>query len=421
MEHTNDKVVLFQKENEILMEMVRDLRREVRELKMTKSEKEEDFAEIRADLEVKLNVSAFGNLIKMRFSTIARENHEQVKTGEIEESKTKNEQVKKEKGEVFDEKLLTEDDNASDINEEVSKESDQAMNNLKEETFENESEAERENTEKQESADEGEIDDDNNEKENEASDSGNRKSSKLHFKNISKLVTISNLLTGSKISEAKESSQLRSDQMKPEIKVEVNVDLEEREVEKKETDKEKEKEEEGGSDLPSVEDLCNKYRNVIEKYRTEDSSNHEGTDDHSYDSKMQPQKSKTFENFENLFPQFRSSVESDTSCGDKPMGNSGEKSQGWNSIGEEPVGSSSWVRQCKGEPLGSSLRSEGEAGLRRGGGEEPAKKRKRQLVCGKCAACLRADCDNCRNCLDKPRNGGENTRRQKCLLRKCNP
>ena len=115
MEHTNGKAVLFQKENEILMEMVRDLRREVRELKMTKSEKEEDFAEIRADLEVKLNVSAFGNLIKMRFSTIARESHEKVKTEEIEESKTKSEQVQKE-GEVVNEKLLTEDDNASDNN-----------------------------------------------------------------------------------------------------------------------------------------------------------------------------------------------------------------------------------------------------------------------------------------------------------------
>ena len=439
MEHTN--VVLFQKENEILMEMVRDLRREVRELKMTKSEKEEDFAEIRADLEVKLNVSAFGNLIKMRFSTIARESHEKVKTEEFEESKTKSEQVQKE-GEVVNEKLLTEDDNASDNNlgrdEEVSKETDQAMNYLKEETFENESDAERENTEKEESTGEGEIDNDNDQKEtekNEASfrkcenetDSGNRKSTKLQFKNISKLVTLSDLLTGSKISEAtEESSQLSSNQMKPEIKVELNIDLEEREVEKK-VAADEEEEEEGGSDLPSVEDLCNKYRNVIEKYKAEDSSNQEGKNNHSYDSKIQ--KSKTFENFENLFSQFRSSVESDTVCGEKPMGNIGEKPEGWN-IGEEPVGSSSWVRQCKGELLGT----EGEAALSRGGGGEgPAKKRKRQQVgffhfhfhlqqvCGKCAACLRTDCDSCRNCLDKPRNGGENTRKQKCLLRKCSP
>ena len=80
MEHTTDRFVLFQKENAILMEMVRDLRREVKELKVTKEEKDEDLAQIRADLEVKLNVSAFGNLIKMRFSTIAGENCENVKT-----------------------------------------------------------------------------------------------------------------------------------------------------------------------------------------------------------------------------------------------------------------------------------------------------------------------------------------------------
>ena len=167
MENTNDKVVLFQKENEILMEMVRDLRREVKELKKTKSEKEEEFAEIRADLEVKLNVSAFGNLIKMRFSTIARENQGKVKTEEnIEESKTK-----KEEGVDFDENLLREDNNSSDDNlgrdEEVSTETNQAMCYWKEETFE--IEAERKN---QESIDKGETDDDNNQKEtkkNEAS------------------------------------------------------------------------------------------------------------------------------------------------------------------------------------------------------------------------------------------------------------
>ena len=213
--------------------------------------------------------------------------------------------------------------------------------------------------------------------------------------------------------------------MKPEIKVELNIDLEEREVEKKVAVDNKE-EEEGECDLPSVEDLCNKYRNVINKFRTEDSSNQERTDD----LKIELPKSKTFENFENLFSQFRSSVESETGCGEKPMGNNGEEPVGWNNgeklqgleVGEEPVGSSLWGREGEGELLGSSLGREVEAGLTRGG-EEPAKKkvRKRQLMCGKCAACLRLDCDSCRNCLDKPRNGGENTRKQKCLLRKCNP
>ena len=68
MENTNNKVYIFQKENEILMDMVRNLRMEVKELKMTKEEKEEDLAKIRADLEVRLN-----NFIKNTSSTISKE------------------------------------------------------------------------------------------------------------------------------------------------------------------------------------------------------------------------------------------------------------------------------------------------------------------------------------------------------------
>jgi len=44
---------------------------------------------------------------------------------------------------------------------------------------------------------------------------------------------------------------------------------------------------------------------------------------------------------------------------------------------------------------------------------------RRRLACGKCPGCKRGDCGKCPNCLDKPKYGGENTRKQKCIKRKC--
>ena len=50
-------------------------------------------------------------------------------------------------------------------------------------------------------------------------------------------------------------------------------------------------------------------------------------------------------------------------------------------------------------------------------GEEPL--RKKRIKCGSCEGCLTSDCDECKACRDKFRNGGENTMRQKCYRRKC--
>jgi len=44
---------------------------------------------------------------------------------------------------------------------------------------------------------------------------------------------------------------------------------------------------------------------------------------------------------------------------------------------------------------------------------------RRRLKCGKCPGCKRSDCRKCRYCLDKPRFGGDNTLRQKCIKRRC--
>lgn len=44
-------------------------------------------------------------------------------------------------------------------------------------------------------------------------------------------------------------------------------------------------------------------------------------------------------------------------------------------------------------------------------------KRARIFRCGVCSLCTLPDCDACRNCLDKPRNGGAGVRKKMCIKR----
>ena len=50
--------------------------------------------------------------------------------------------------------------------------------------------------------------------------------------------------------------------------------------------------------------------------------------------------------------------------------------------------------------------------------KEPLRK-KRTNKCGSCEGCLTIDCDKCKACMDKPRNGGKSKIRQRCYSRKC--
>lgn len=45
---------------------------------------------------------------------------------------------------------------------------------------------------------------------------------------------------------------------------------------------------------------------------------------------------------------------------------------------------------------------------------------KKQWGCRKCAGCLVEDCGQCNYCLDKPKFGGPNTLKKKCINRRCN-
>ena len=46
-------------------------------------------------------------------------------------------------------------------------------------------------------------------------------------------------------------------------------------------------------------------------------------------------------------------------------------------------------------------------------------KKKMRHRCGQCDGCLATDCGVCHNCLDKPKFGGPNMRKQPCIQRKC--
>merc|ERR1712079_676303 len=45
--------------------------------------------------------------------------------------------------------------------------------------------------------------------------------------------------------------------------------------------------------------------------------------------------------------------------------------------------------------------------------------RKRSVRCNVCGPCRAEDCGTCNNCLDKPKFGGPNKKKQTCVNRKC--
>ena len=47
------------------------------------------------------------------------------------------------------------------------------------------------------------------------------------------------------------------------------------------------------------------------------------------------------------------------------------------------------------------------------------KKKKSRKVCGSCSGCEAEDCGECKHCKDKPKFGGKNTIKQRCLARLC--
>jgi len=69
------------------------------------------------------------------------------------------------------------------------------------------------------------------------------------------------------------------------------------------------------------------------------------------------------------------------------------------------------------KPYALEITNEFNSGSKRRKGPKTTWKRKNS--CGYCEGCMREECRECRNCKDKPKFGGENKIKQKCIERKC--
>ncbi|XP_061689311.1 methyl-CpG-binding domain protein 1b [Syngnathoides biaculeatus] len=90
------------------------------------------------------------------------------------------------------------------------------------------------------------------------------------------------------------------------------------------------------------------------------------------------------------------------------------------SLQEEPTESQQQdVKSSETENISSNMDFEDDDDYSTDDDDDWHKKRKRR-ACGECNACLcRKDCGTCDFCVDKPKFGGSNKKRQKCRLRQC--
>ncbi|XP_037107903.1 methyl-CpG-binding domain protein 1b isoform X2 [Syngnathus acus] len=89
------------------------------------------------------------------------------------------------------------------------------------------------------------------------------------------------------------------------------------------------------------------------------------------------------------------------------------------SLQEEPTDSQPEVKSSETENLSSNMDFEDDDDYSTDDDDDWHRKRKRR-ACGECNACLcRKDCGTCDFCVDKPKFGGSNKKRQKCRLRQC--
>lgn len=70
------------------------------------------------------------------------------------------------------------------------------------------------------------------------------------------------------------------------------------------------------------------------------------------------------------------------------------------------------------DKLKKNFKSE-QVSLKKSGPIDSKLSKYRRMACRKCKGCLADDCGTCQYCLDKPKFGGNDVKKQKCLKRKC--
>ena len=481
MEEREGMIVTFEKEKDILLEMVRQLRSEVKELKLTREEKDEEIAQIRIDLEVKLDASVPShNLINLRFPKISEipQKNANLKRKAVDDNDTMTQMLEIQERKM--QKLFPyADDSTAVSNLETIQElidvsdSDNDDNVI--------SGAEDDYSEDEDDKNEDENVDDKEEAIGKEENSGNVKN-QLLFDQIEELMVSAKSLTESEKPKGKSLSDYKQRILEDDSESEESGD-DERKVKGGEGDAESngesaESDAENKVDGVVVSVISDDLFNRMKKEKLSKANNYESEEDVATKSESEVLRCKTelakVANLQVLRREGRdSSAQSFALPFDETNHQSAEEADASQSHEVELDKSSTY--EARGEQVeeieprreypAELFKGEAEVGkvqcedcnfstvhkknLRRhvqrvhAGVEsieeptknsqalvlyddsvenEPVAKKMRKRTgrgCGECEGCRSDDCDQCKYCMDKPRNGGANTQRQKCVVKRC--
>ena len=501
LEQREGMIVVLEKEKDILLEMVRQKRIEVRELKLTQEEKDKEIAHIRIDLEARLkDYNPRQNLVNLRMSeTLPSAMNESVNTKvqsnydptmitkkqNIEKSSVLKPPTSSHSSDVSNLETIqelidvsdsdgdgAEDDYSEDEEEkEETQGGDDKENDLEERVGKDDDDTSSKRQEDPSKRKGGDGDDEGNGREEVAD--GDK--TQILIEQVEELLTSTNSVTSSQNGKQKDNLLfdlqrriLEDDSENEKSAEEGEGDEDEEEEEREERVESPGSEEEdgrGGSEDSCVEEenkdqaganvirLSDKMFNKLEKVElTEALVSNVLTEAHSSDNKEDvktkherevslkkeaksipsvslpvdetngrsykipsssseeegtPIKRKSYD-----FELYRGAIEEDVPDKTKRMENAKE---------QPAVFLKSNSVERVDNPVEESSRALVLYNANAVSGPPPAKKRKRQgKGCGECSGCLVTEaCDKCKHCLDKPRNGGKNTLRQKCIEKRC--
>ena len=500
LEQKEGMIVVLEKEKDILLEMVRQKRIEVRELKLTQEEKDKEIAHIRIDLEARLNdYNPPKNLVNLRMSEILPSPmNESVNTkvrSDYAPLITKKQDIEKSK--VFKPPTSSHSSDVSNLETiqeliEVSdSEGDGAEDDYSEDEEETQGGADKENDlEERVGKEDDDIsskrqEDPSNRRGGDGDDEGsgreevaNGDKTQILIEQVEELLTSTNSLTSSQNGKQKDNLlfDLQRRILEDDSGNEKSAEEEEGDVEEEDEEREErvdspgseEEEGRGGSEESCAEDendvnkdqaganvirLSDKMFNKLEKVElTEALVSNVLTEAHSSDNQKDV---KTKHEREVSLKKETKSIPSVSLPVDETKGRSyqipsssseeegtpikrksydielyrgaieedvADKTKRMDIAKEQPAVllKSNSVERVE-EPADKSSRALVLYDADAVSGPPPAKKRKRQgKGCGECSSCLvTEDCDKCKHCLDKPRNGGKNTLRQKCMEKRC--